>query len=94
MATTLKAVKEKFDSYIRKAPKPQALQHMIENCNPKHLIMLCTNLETANGPSYLRLALEGCNNWKNTEKCLESKTLLMKKALENLMKEFSETTEE
>ena len=94
MATTLKAVKEKFDSYIRKAPKPQALQHMIENCNPKHLIMLCTNLETANGPSYLQLALEGCNNWKNTEKCLESKTLLMQRALENLMKEFSETTEE
>ena len=64
MATTLKAVKEKLDSYIKKAPKPQSLQNMVENCNLKHLIMLCTNLEAANGPSYLRLALEGCDNWK------------------------------
>ena len=94
MATTLKMVKEKLDSFVRNPPKSETLEKTLENCNPKHLIFVCTNLETLNGPSYLKLALEGCQNWNNTEKCLELKTLLIKKALENLMPEFSDSSEE
>ena len=94
MATTIKGVKEKLDSFVRKAPKPAKLENTIENCNPKHLILLCTNLESKDGPSYLRLALEGCQNWKNTEECVKVRIMLMKQALEKLMPEFSVSAEE
>ena len=87
-------MKEKLDSFVRKAPKPTKLENTIENCNPKHLILLCTNLESKDGPSYLRLALEGCQNWKNTEECVKVRIMLMKQALEKLMPEFSVSAEE
>ena len=85
MCSTLKEVKEKFDSFLRKHPKHGALIKTVENCNPKHVLLLSTNLANPNGPSYFRLALEGYQDWKDTEKCIALKSALMKKSLENVM---------
>ena len=91
---SIKELKEKFVSFVRKHPKSATLKETVENSNPKHMILLCTNLANVNGPSYFRLAMEGCQNWSDSDKCLQLKTSLMQKALENVMENVSNSTEE
>ena len=85
MCSTLKEVKERFDSFLKKHPKHGKLIKTVENCNPKHILLLSSNLANRNGPSYFRLAMEGYQNWEDTEKCTTLKSELIKKSLENVM---------
>ena len=84
MAFTVKELKEKFDSFLRTPNKPSIVRKTIENCNPKHVVILCTNLSNARGPSYLQLALENCHDWSDKEKCVDLRTLLIKNSLQNM----------
>ena len=81
------AIKGKFDGFLRKPPKPGLLEKTIEAFNPKQVVAICTNLTDDNGPSYLRLALDGCQNWSNSEKCLDLKMALIKNVLNNIMRD-------
>ena len=84
MAFTVKELKEKFDSFLRTPNKPSVVRKTIENCNPKHVVILCTNLSNARGPSYLQLALENCHDWSDKEKCVDLRILLIKNSLKNI----------